>query len=80
MDLTGVIERFSARNNFSKSLQVSHFHLGFSPGKSNNEMIHFHRILVEILDPGLENTKCMDSLCFLLGRTDYQAVDLILSV
>jgi len=53
---TGGIERFSARKNFSKLLQVSHFHLGFSPGKNNNEIIHFHRVLLGILDPDLENT------------------------
>jgi len=57
MDLTGVIERFSARENFSKILQVRHFHLGFSPGKNNNEIILLHRILLDILDPVLENTK-----------------------
>jgi len=53
---TGGIERFSARKNFSKILQVSHFHLGFSSGKNNNEIIHFHRVVLEILDPDLENT------------------------
>jgi len=48
---TGGIERFSARKNLSKILQVGHFHLGFSPGKINNEMIHSHRVLLEIVDP-----------------------------
>jgi len=52
----GGIERFSARKNFSKILQVGHFHLGFSLGKNNNEIIHSHRVLLEILDPDLENT------------------------
>jgi len=54
--LTRGMERFSARKNFSKILQVSHFHLGFSPGKNNNEIIYSHRVLLEILDPDIENT------------------------
>ena len=54
--VTGGIERFSARKNFSKILQVSHFHLEFSLAKKNNETIHSHRVLLEILDPDLENT------------------------
>ena len=41
---TGGIERFSARKNFSKILQVSHFHLGFSTGKNNHEIIYSHRV------------------------------------
>jgi len=53
---TGGIERFLARKNFSKILQVSHFHLRFSLGKNNNEIIRSHRVLLEILDPGFENT------------------------
>jgi len=53
---TGGIERFSERENFSKILQVSHFHLGFSPGKNNNKTIQSHRVLLELLDADLENT------------------------
>ena len=44
-----------SKENFGKILQVSHFHLGFLPGKNNNEIIHFHRFLLGILDPDLEN-------------------------
>ena len=50
------IERFSARKYFSKILQVGHFHLGFSSCKNNNEMIHSHRVLLNIVDLYLENT------------------------
>jgi len=53
---TGGIERFSVRKNFGKILQVSHFHLGFSSGKNNNQTLFFHRILLKILDPYLEDT------------------------
>ena len=53
---TAGIERFSARKKFGKILQVSHFHLGFSPDKNNNEIIHSHRVLLDILDTVLENT------------------------
>jgi len=49
-------ERFPARKFFGEILQVSHFHLGFSPGKYNNEIIDSHGVLFEILDPALENT------------------------
>jgi len=50
------IERFSARKNLSKILQVGHFDLGFSPGTNNNEIIHSHRVLLGILDTNLKNT------------------------
>jgi len=52
----GGIEKFSVRKIFGKILQVGHFNLGFSPGKNNNETIHSQRVLLEILDPDLENT------------------------
>ena len=47
---TGGIERFLARKNLSEILQVSHFHLEFSPGKNNNEIIYSHGVLLGILD------------------------------
>ena len=56
LNITRGIERFSARKYFSKILQVGHFHLGFSPCKNNNEMIHSHRVLLKIVDLYFENT------------------------
>jgi len=35
---------------------VKSYKSGFSPGKNNNEIKHSHRVLLEILDPDLENT------------------------
>ena len=49
--ITEGIERFSARKNFSKILQVSHFHLGFSPAKNNNETTHSHMVFVRDFEP-----------------------------
>jgi len=40
----------------SKILQVSHFNLGFSLGKNNNEIKHFHKVLLGILDSDCEKT------------------------
>jgi len=40
----------------SKILQVSHFRLGFSSGTNNNEIKHFHKVLLGILDSDCENT------------------------
>ena len=50
------IERFSARKNFSKILQVSHFRLGYLLGKKKDDIIHFYKVLLGILDPAVENT------------------------
>ena len=37
---TGGIEKFPAKENFRKTLKVSHFCLGFSPNKNTNEIKH----------------------------------------
>jgi len=44
---SGGIEKFSAKEHFGKILKVSHFHLGFSPDKSNNQIQHSQRVSSE---------------------------------
>ena len=56
LHLTLEAQKCFQQGKLSKILQVSHSHLGFSPDKNNNEIIHSHRVLLEILDPDLENT------------------------
>jgi len=53
---TGGMEKFSAKQNFRKTLKVSHFCLGFFPNENNNEIKHSQRVLLNFLDPDLENT------------------------
>jgi len=44
---TGVITKFSAKENSRKILKVSHFYLAFSQDKKHNEIEHYHSILSE---------------------------------
>jgi len=50
----GGIKRFSCKENFGKILKVSHFSLGFSSNKNNNEIKHFQRVLLDFSGPRLE--------------------------
>jgi len=49
--ITGGIERFSAKENFRKILNVSHFYLGFLPNKNNNEIKPSQRFSSEFFGP-----------------------------
>jgi len=44
---TGGRKRYSSKENFVKILKVSHFSLGFSFNKNNNEIKHFQRVLLD---------------------------------
>jgi len=66
---TGGIERFSAREIFEKILKVSHFYLGFSLHKNNNQIKHIQRVSLEFselasenLDKSLKDTENSDKM------------------
>jgi len=68
-DITGGIERSSAREIFGKILKVSHFYLGFSLYKNNNQIKHIHRVSLEFselasenLDKSLKDTENSDKM------------------
>jgi len=53
---TGGIEEFSANENIRKILKVSHFYLGFSPNKNNDEIKHSQSVSLSFLDPNCKNS------------------------
>jgi len=53
---TGGIERFSAKENFQKILKVSHFYLGFSANKNNDEIKHSQRVSLDLLGQNEKNS------------------------
>jgi len=50
---TGGVKRFSCKENFGKILKISHFSLGFSLNKNNNEIKHLQRVLLDFSEPRL---------------------------
>ena len=51
---TGGIEKFSAKENFRKILNISHFYSGFSLKKNHNEIKHSQKVSLDFLDSNLE--------------------------
>jgi len=56
MPVTEGTESFSVQENFRKILKVSHFYLGFSLNKNNNEIKQSQRVSLDFLDPDLDET------------------------
>jgi len=48
--ITGGIEKFLAKENFRKILNVSHFYSGFSLNKNHNQIKHSNRVTLEFSD------------------------------
>jgi len=48
------MEKFPALENFGKMLKVSHFYLGFSLDKNNNQIKHSQSVLLEFSELDFE--------------------------